>query len=330
MCNFSHPARSAVAKPISLENFSILAERLFRKTRYLYLSCSAEPLMTPHFDKILDIVANYNISFISYATNGLLLKDSFIDATFRNKVNEIIISVDGAKKSTYENIRVGANWEKLIKKLKMLVARKRKEKRNKTKIRFNFTVMKENCVEILDFTKWCMQWEPYAIQLRLFYPRSGSFKHCDSKETIQHYQKQLPQIRKICKQHGVYLLVDKVPHMEIRVRDEGVRRLAQFDPTVLPKSTTLENDNLRKDLPNQYKAHKKRINCQLPWLTGYIHVNGDYFPCPVYPKPVGNILRSTLSQIENNIEMCLLKQSIFKSPMAVCYECQQLKASGVE
>jgi len=118
--------------------------------------------------------------------------------------------------------------------------------------------------------------------------------------------------------------------MEIRVREEGVRRLAQFDLIAFLKSPTLENDDFSRDLPNRYKARKRYVNCQLPWLTGYIHVNGDYFPCPVCPKPVGNILRSILSQIENNIEMCLLKQSIFKSPMAVFYECQQLKASGVE
>lgn len=320
MCPFSNPGRKPIDKPMSIENFKNLADKLFCKTRYLSLSCAGEPLMTPNFDKLLDISSQYKIPFISYATNALLLNESFINATIRNNINEIVISVDGACKQTYESVRVGAKWEILNLRLKALIEAKRISKSKFPEIRFNYTVMKETYTEMVEFVHWVLQWEPSTIQFRLYYPRSVSVKQTDMENIRDGYFSGVSKIRNICESKKIVLLFDKQPQTEIRIQQKGTKRLVHGISRL--DLTTLESKKLNIKVP-------PKVNCQLPWMSAYVHLDGDFYPCSVYPEPVGNIFQSSLEEIETSLQMEELKRSLIKSPKSLCVECQQMSSSGV-
>ncbi|MEW6599773.1 MAG: radical SAM protein [Nitrospirota bacterium] len=87
-----------------------------------------EPLLSPDF-----------IRMVSYASQNDIAVTTTLNATFINKeiarkiiesgISRIYISLDGATKETYENIRVGAVFEKTLEGIRNLVAARKKKGR---------------------------------------------------------------------------------------------------------------------------------------------------------------------------------------------------------
>jgi MoaA/NifB/PqqE/SkfB family radical SAM enzyme len=82
----------------------------------------------------------------SMQTNGLLIKKNFHKFKhITDNLTQIGISIDGASKQTYEELRQGGVWEKLLENLEFLKTIK------KFKIHFHFVVQQKNYHEIESF-----------------------------------------------------------------------------------------------------------------------------------------------------------------------------------
>lgn len=93
-------------------------------------------LKTKHFQ---------NVKY-SMQTNGLLIKKNFHKFKhITDNLSQIGISIDGATKQTYEELRQGGVWEKLLENLEFLKTIK------KFKIHFHFVVQQKNYHEIESF-----------------------------------------------------------------------------------------------------------------------------------------------------------------------------------
>src|SRR5881392_47399 len=58
---------------MDLPVFRKIAEQVFPKTRFLYLSCATEPTMNRHLDEIVRTTGEYRVPFTSFCTNGQML-----------------------------------------------------------------------------------------------------------------------------------------------------------------------------------------------------------------------------------------------------------------
>ncbi|MDJ0835341.1 MAG: radical SAM protein [Acidobacteriota bacterium] len=311
MCYFSDPDRKPVARPMTTEMFAGMAKQMLPRTRYLYLSCGAEPFVTAHFDKILDIAGDYNVPFISYCTNGLLMKDKFIEATLRNKVNEVIFSCDGGTKETYERIRVGATWEKLNERLQAFTDAKKSHTGPIPVTRFNFTVQEDNCHDLKAFMDWVSRWEPTTVQLRLFRTLPGAVKQHDDARTLDKFMEALPELRTMADNAGIRLITMDTPDERSERVGAALSPFANTGEAVDPAEGSI-----------------KPINCQLPWFNLYLTPDGSVRPCTVH-EPVGNFLKQTYEEIENGEPMQRLRHSLRKCPDDICINCQLTGASGV-
>lgn len=308
MCNFSDPKRRPAATPMSEESFGRLAEQFFDKARYLYLSCGAEPFVTANFDKLLDIAGAYDVPFTSYCTNALLMKDKFIDATLRNRVSEVIISVDGATAETYEVIRVGGRWAILGERLTAFSEAKRLHDGPVPVTRFNFTVQEGNRHELHAFVDWVAQWRPATVQFRLFRSLPGAIKQHDDNATLDALKSALPSLRKKAEAAGFRLLTTDMP-------EDRTKRLGA---DASPFSGGLEAVD---------PASLDHVNCQLPWFNLYVTTNGNVRPCTVH-QPVGNFMTQTFDEIENGAPMQSLRKSLTNTPDLICKRCQLTGESG--
>jgi MoaA/NifB/PqqE/SkfB family radical SAM enzyme len=90
---------------------------------------------------------------VSISTNGILLtpnnfeKIQNLDGTIQN----IHVSIDAAKKDTYEKLRRGGKWETLLENMKYLLSLRQAGRVQK--IAINFVVQSENYLQMSDFVE---------------------------------------------------------------------------------------------------------------------------------------------------------------------------------
>ena len=128
--------------------FDAVAGGVLPWARTLSLSCGSEPTTSPHFVEILEKARPYGVPTVDFFTNGVLFNEKSIDAVIRCGVTEAAFSVDAAEKKTYESIRRGASFDRLVANIERMNARKKELGRANPELRFNITLMLSNIAEM--------------------------------------------------------------------------------------------------------------------------------------------------------------------------------------
>lgn len=179
-CYFSAPeAKKLMIPPMKLDLFKAIAKDVFPRTRLLFLSCGGEPLMTKNFDSFIEEAGKYSVPYIGYVTNGLLFTEEVIKSSIENKVSEITISIDGATRETYEHIRIGGNFEKLLEKLELYKSIASCAKGVLPSLRFNFTVTKSNHLDMPLLVDLAERFGIQLIKFRIFVDWGGALSVAD-------------------------------------------------------------------------------------------------------------------------------------------------------
>jgi len=84
-------------------------------------------------------------------SNGSIIDNEKIKKLLESRLDEIIFSIDGVKKETYESIRKGLVFEKTINNILKLIQQKRDLSLEKPKIKLNFVKQKLNETELKEF-----------------------------------------------------------------------------------------------------------------------------------------------------------------------------------
>ncbi len=122
-----------------------------------------EPLLTQSFDKYLSYIRYKSKQIkILLVTNGTLLNNKMIDVILEEKVDEIVISIDGATRSTYEHIRRGADYKRVVANVLSLIRRKHERQANLPKVVVSMVKINQPEAEIKAFRK---QWDAVADQI---------------------------------------------------------------------------------------------------------------------------------------------------------------------
>lgn len=149
MCHFSFDhvfyQTANFTSPALFERMAVSALPL---AHTLILSAGNEPLVSPHFIDILKIAARYSVPQLLFLTNGQLLSSKVADAVIETGVTEVQISIDGATKETYEYIRRGAKFDRLVRNLEYLSFRKLQLGRSLPRLQFNVVLMQRNLAEL--------------------------------------------------------------------------------------------------------------------------------------------------------------------------------------
>jgi len=109
---------------------SLIDQAAEGKVCKLYLSGFGEPLLDKRLPDFAAHAKSKGIANISIVTNGYLLTVETALLITEAGINEIIISMDGFTAATYENIRIGLSFEKLVNNIKQLSSLKNRQKVN--------------------------------------------------------------------------------------------------------------------------------------------------------------------------------------------------------
>lgn len=123
---------------MTLAIFTKIIEQISEKPRQLWLNQLGEPLLNHDLLDFVKIAKSRGHS-VDFTTNGTKMTPELADALIRQGLDGITFSFDGWTKETYEQIRVGANYESVVENIRNFI-RIRQELKAKTHIRIDCIV----------------------------------------------------------------------------------------------------------------------------------------------------------------------------------------------
>lgn len=106
-----------------------------------------EPLLNKEIFKMISYAHTKKI-FINLSTNSNFLNKEIAEKILDSGLDELIISLDGASKETYNKYRKGGDFEKIISSIKFLTSQKKKLNKKTLFVKLQFIIMKHNEDEI--------------------------------------------------------------------------------------------------------------------------------------------------------------------------------------
>ena len=117
------------------------------------LNYRGEPLLHPELPEMVAYAKRKGIIEVQFNTNGLSLSEKKIGELLDAGLDRIIFSFDGATKETYEGIRTGSNYERVVNNIKTLVKMRNERGLRRPSVRVQMVKMKENEHEVEDFIR---------------------------------------------------------------------------------------------------------------------------------------------------------------------------------
>lgn len=137
-------------KVLPLELFKSRVAPVFARVADFQLGCACEPLMLPYLGEALSLMRQYMAPDLhgQIITNGTLLKEATARTLLESGVlSKIRISIDGGTAETYEEIRRGGRFDKVMANVAQL-CELRSQGGHKVLVEFNYTIMRSNFAEL--------------------------------------------------------------------------------------------------------------------------------------------------------------------------------------
>jgi MoaA/NifB/PqqE/SkfB family radical SAM enzyme len=239
-------------------------------------------------------------------TNGLLLDEKNLDIIAKGKV-ELVLSIDGAKKETYEYIRRGANFETLCKKLE-LIKEVRKSTGAKINTYYNPVICRTNYKEIIDMVEFAHKYDFTAITLNPVrgVPEENIFEPID-EQAFEYMRKIIPIAEAKSKEYGIRFN----NWMPI---DCGCREISFKHSSLDLTKQNKEKNNKEEMTGKQELRENKRVNnrmiCYAPWQRLLLDNDGQVRPYAICTKWVGHTKDYSLAQMWNNDAMQMYRRKI--------------------
>lgn len=158
------PIRKTTKVPLmSMETFKIIADECARyKIPALKLNWRGESFLNENFIEMVRYAKKKGILEVTSLTNGTLMDETICKDLVDAKMDQIVVSIDGLTKETYEKIRRGANYDEVIKNVQALLRLRGKSR--KPFIRLQYTQSDLNGHETTAFYEhWKQKVDEIAI-----------------------------------------------------------------------------------------------------------------------------------------------------------------------
>ena len=136
-------------RDLSFNQFKFILDQ-FPKLKYINLTGEGSSFLNKDFLKMLELVRERKI-YATVVESFTNIKENELEALVKNNIGKVVLSLDGATKETYDKIRVGADFNKVIENVKKF--KKLREKYNSPlpEFVFRFIFFKDNYHELVDY-----------------------------------------------------------------------------------------------------------------------------------------------------------------------------------
>jgi molybdenum cofactor biosynthesis enzyme MoaA len=177
MCYFSDKQYVRTHKGIfSSDEIARIAALLFPRALLVVVGCGAEPTLYKDFPEIVRLAKQHAVPNVSMVTNAQLLTEKHIEHLVDYGLDEIMISVHGTTRETYERFMAGASFEKLHAVLQTLRDVKSRRRSLFPRLRINYTVNSENIDELTALFDVFGDYDLSTLQIRPVMDLGGQYR----------------------------------------------------------------------------------------------------------------------------------------------------------
>jgi len=240
-----------------------------------------EPFLNKDIFKMIRYAKEKKI-IVEIYSNATLVQGKLAKKILNSDIDELMFSVDGATKKTYESLRIGANFEKTMKNIEDFTKLK-KLSRSKMKVKLAVVLMKENYKELANLVDLAYHLGVDGIGVQLVqYKFDIGISNKKQAEAFEKYQNDLK------KRIDVAFNYAKELGLEITV------------------PTFEYNDKI----------------CEWAWSGIYITWNGNILPCcSIFDRVMGNIFTDNFDDVWNNENYKKFRRNISGKGESIPKEC---------
>jgi len=139
------------SRALSFEDFKMIIDQ-FPKIRYFAPSGIGENLMNKDLVSMLRYVrSKWRYTYMEFIDNFHYLDETIARELMEIGIDNILASIDGATKETYEKIRVGADFDRVIRNVKRLIEIRNEMGMKYCEVRFHYIINSVNLHEVVPF-----------------------------------------------------------------------------------------------------------------------------------------------------------------------------------
>lgn len=254
---------------------------------YLNLTGIGEPLLNPDIFRMIKYGQSKG-SLVKIDTNGTLLTEENIKKLIHAEPTFVSVSIDSVDKMSYEKIRKGARFEKVIENLRKLI-KYRNKVGSKTKIHLFFVLQDKNILEFPKFIKFGDEIGADSINgsVVISLGKNKNEKNMNINiEKIYKVKKELEELKK---------------NVSINLNIESIENFLEH--------------------PNKTEKEKP---CFWPWYQAAITWDGYVTPCCIFCDNeivFGNAFEKSFMKIWNNQKAQKFRKHLVEKRIGICKNC---------
>lgn len=140
----------------------------------LKLSYRGEPLINPQVPDMVKYAKERGVLDVYFNTNAMFLNEETCRKLIEAGLDRISISIDGSKQETYESVRIGASFEKLVENLETLIRLRKEYGVSYPKIRIQTVKFPDT-----DANAYLKKWDKYADEIAMVDYKDESVRNED-------------------------------------------------------------------------------------------------------------------------------------------------------
>jgi len=306
---------------MSMEMFRHIASELFPIARRVGLGCAAEPLLHPRLSECLEITRAHRVPDVWIQTNLLALTPATARSIVANRIRTVAVSIDGTTRETYETIRRGASWDRLLERLQWLRDAKASVNSTVPRLRVTFAWMRSNRDELAAVPEFAHGLGASELDVRFVAPTVGVDNSSEllDAEDRNAVMADLWSAARTATSLGLRLYAYPALRKEIDADDSVFGKVARR--LWLLKSGI--------DGPERWRRTvlERRAGCPFPGRTLVIRPNGAVEPCPFWGEdPVALVPRDDRSAILGSRGIAEIRSGLLdRCPVGSCRTCDERK-----
>lgn len=297
---------------LNLDNVSSFS---FLKGKTVSIGAAYEPLIHPKINRLIDIL-NKNDCEINFVTNGHYLIRDKIPALFDANIKQVMFSVDGITKQSYETVRIGGDFSNAITNVESFISSFSGS--DSPIVQVNYTVLRCNMHEVASAPKFwndknvdslaflAMQVrydDPFLLKNSLWPIRSDYFNCLDEAAELA-----LDQKYRITLSSAYYQSENSKKKWGKYLNGSNFNAMRDWSRIVKNYQSIFQNGS----------SFGMEFSCKSPFVAARILFNGDVMLCQNHR--VGSLYENSFEDIWYGDEAQSFRKSILADDL-LCKQC---------